>query len=372
MQIDFHHGVTYLCARLAGFTAREANVIAYSAQYVDDATNSGSITFDNDMMYARISSAHKMLDHRNMNQLADHQVWLPFHFLPGNDGNSAPETIPPIDSEGFIHRCICRPNSLVAKEMMADVIRRHARPYALHRLGIAAHVYFDTWAHQGFVGFQHAVNSASNIEADDAHHKKPILQRLKDFFQDDWDETVSDFVGNVLPLGHGAVLSYPDRPYLKWSYTNGHGEHVERNNPKDFFEAATELFQMFCRFRKFAAQGEQVFGHSEVPPTGAFELLQASISEIRDEDAEVRHQCWLDLIGNGRFGFAEQVSYVPKGVGSWKHAALGTEADGADEGVYAYTPKFLSSDWKLFHDALQAHRLYILNELLPRFGLISA
>lgn len=41
MQIDFHHATTYVLARLAGFEHPEANIIAYSAQYVDDATNSG-------------------------------------------------------------------------------------------------------------------------------------------------------------------------------------------------------------------------------------------------------------------------------------------------------------------------------------------
>ncbi len=40
MQIDFHHTVTYVIARLAGFSQTEAGVIAYSAQYVDDAVNS--------------------------------------------------------------------------------------------------------------------------------------------------------------------------------------------------------------------------------------------------------------------------------------------------------------------------------------------
>ena len=51
MQIDFHHGVTYLLSRIAGFTAEEANIIAYSSAYVDDATNSGLIKFDNGAMY---------------------------------------------------------------------------------------------------------------------------------------------------------------------------------------------------------------------------------------------------------------------------------------------------------------------------------
>ena len=47
MQIDFHHGVTYTVARLAGFAHRDAETIAYCSQYVDDATNSGATRFDN-------------------------------------------------------------------------------------------------------------------------------------------------------------------------------------------------------------------------------------------------------------------------------------------------------------------------------------
>ncbi|MGB7413949.1 MAG: DUF6765 family protein, partial [Thermosynechococcaceae cyanobacterium] len=47
MQIDFHHGVTYVVARLAGFQHEEAQIIAYAAQYVDDATNAGTIGFNN-------------------------------------------------------------------------------------------------------------------------------------------------------------------------------------------------------------------------------------------------------------------------------------------------------------------------------------
>ncbi|MEC4727526.1 hypothetical protein HWQ46_18440 [Shewanella sp. D64] len=37
MQIDGHHGLTYIAARFAGFNSKEAAKVAYSAQYVDDA-----------------------------------------------------------------------------------------------------------------------------------------------------------------------------------------------------------------------------------------------------------------------------------------------------------------------------------------------
>ena len=35
--------MTYVLARMVGFKHEEANIIAYSAQYVDDATNAGTI-----------------------------------------------------------------------------------------------------------------------------------------------------------------------------------------------------------------------------------------------------------------------------------------------------------------------------------------
>jgi len=47
MQIDFHHTATYVTARSAGFGHRKADTIAYAAQYVDDAINSGTLRFHN-------------------------------------------------------------------------------------------------------------------------------------------------------------------------------------------------------------------------------------------------------------------------------------------------------------------------------------
>ncbi len=372
MQIDFHHAVTYACARLAGFPAEEAEVIAHSAQYVDDATAQGEVWFDNGMIFARIASAHKLLDYKNTDELGNHRVWLPFHFLPGNNHEPPLQAIPAYDEGEFMRRCICRPNSKPAQEMMHAVVKRQDRPYAMHRLGIAAHVFMDTWAHQGFVGYQHQVNVATEIKADDAHHERGIVDRLKDFLKTDWDQTKSDFVDKALPLGHGSVLSYPDRPYLRWSYTNGLGEEVIRDNPKDFLDAARQVYQHFCRYRNYLAEGDKVFvTEYEYPPQ--FDVIAKYIELINDEDAATRHQRWLEVIGSGELGFKGTPNYVEKGDGSWKHQALGTVEDVADtsEAPLPYPAAFLNSHWKLFHDALQAHRFYVLRELLPKYGILS-
>lgn len=374
MQIDFHHGVTYVCARLAGFSENDAKIVAHGAQYVDDATAEGEIWFDNGMIYPRTASAHKMLDYRNMRDLANHRVWLPFHFLPGNGGDPAPAN-PPVyrSAEEFIARCVCCPNSPPARDLMRAVIERQDRPYALHRLGVATHVFADTWAHQGFVGYQHQINLASNVAAEnDGHHKKDFNEKSKDFFGMRWEQLKSYFVGAALPLGHGTVLSYPDRPYLCWSYTDGLGRRVKRDNPKEFLEAAGEAYRHFRRYRDWPEAGSKVF-QREYPLPPAFDRIGEGLKEIGDEDETVRHRKWLDRIGDGTFGFRDRVAYVEKGEGSWKQKALNTDEDIVDnrKRPLPYPVSFLDSDWKLFHDALQAHRFFVLHELLPRYGLLS-
>ena len=43
-----------------------------------------------------------------------------------------------------------------------------------------------------------------------------------------------------------------------------------------------------------------------------------------------------------------------------------------EDGRWVFTEKFLASDWKHFHDAVQYHRLFILHDLLPRVGLCAS
>lgn len=328
------------------------------------------------MIYTRIASAHKMLDAKNFDALANHRAWLPFHFLPGNDGETTPDTHKPLGKDEYLRRCICRPNSPVAKDLTRLVIERQNRAYALYRLGIAMHVYVDTWAHQGFVGFQHPVNIANDLESSHELHEGRIKQhgfghRAIDFVKEKFDQLKSKLVGESLPLGHGAVLSYPDMPYLKWSYTDGDGKRVERDNPKEFFEAAQEMYQVFCRYREYQNAGDAVF-EKTYPLPEAFALVRDMLANTAHEDGDARHQVWLSHIAKGAFGFSDEVTYVGKGHGSWKYHALGTIEDvGEGHGKIPYNPKFQSSHWKLFHDALQAHQFYVLHELLPRYGLLG-
>lgn len=354
MQIDFHHAVTYVCARLAGFDDPAAATIAYAAQYVDDATNGGLIRFDNGALFRRISSAHKLFDYRNFQTLANYQVWLPFHFLPGN-GNLPAGQDPP---GGFIEKLICRANSPIAQELVDDCICRNQVPYALHRLGITMHVYADTWAHQGFAGVNHQVNEAKDLVNGEEHEDVHVLEKLKSFF-----------IGEALPLGHGAVLGNPDKPFLRWGYVNGRGEVIRRDNTQDFLSAIDAMFQVMQRFRL-----SDPLAITPPMPEADRAVIGELFSGFTEHSSHKRHGQWAAAIAAGRFSFGPAtISYIPKGQGSWKQMALGTdkEVDKEDE-VFAYSTAFLRSDWKLFHDALQAHHFYVIHDLLPRYGICVA
>lgn len=354
MQIDFHHGVTYVCARLAGFEHLEAQIVAHCAQYVDDSTQSGLIRFDNGAMFDRMSSAHKLLDYRNFKELANYKVWIPFHFLPGNGGLPVGQDPP----GPFIEKLICRPNSPVAQGMVAECIEQNHRSYGLHRLGITLHVFADTWAHQGFAGVSHAVNGARNLVDGEGNPDQSLMNRLSNFF-----------IGGALPLGHGTVLGNPDRPYLRWGYTNGRGEKIQRDNPRDFLEAADEMCKAMQRY---------LAGHPKAPASGLPEADRVKIAHLFETirgEGDSRHQQWLAHIAEGHFSFGPaEVKYIAKGQGSWKQQALQaeTESERKEARLLPYSPDFLASNWKLFHDALKAHHFFIVHDLLPQYGICVA
>jgi hypothetical protein len=385
MQIDFHFGATYAIARLAGFGHAPAQTVATAAQYVDDSTTSGFLRFDNGVRFHRLATAHPVISLENLSNDAAALSWLPFHFLPGNAGLQTPA---PHDA-GYRLRLVCRPDSPVARAMMDDVIRRRDAPHALHRLGIAAHVFIDTFAHQGFVGEHDPLNRARDLRRADG-------SPLEGF-------------EHLPALGHGQVGTYPDQPALRWRYVDGEGRVVERDNPRDFVQAADRLCQ---EFRRYLA-GDPA---AAVPGLGpALPAVRRLVEGLASDSGERRLAGWLQALADDAFGFgAAQPRYVGKGEGSWKHLALGDDylswlqdAGAAlhrreqelsgwrrigaalaedvvhraealavrldlEERSYRFSEGFLASDYKRFHDAAEEQRYSVFRTILPSFGLHAA
>jgi hypothetical protein len=119
-------------------------------------------------------------------------------------------------------------------------------------------------------------------------------------------------------------------------------------------------------------------GNSGATVSGLSQSGRKKIEElflsITDEDGEVRHQKWLEKIGNGYFDFTPvKLEYIAKGYNSWKQQALGTTklTDKATE-TFTYSDSFLKSNWKMFHDALLAHHFFVIHDLLPNYGICVA
>lgn len=351
MQIDGHHTLTYVLSRMAGFTDGEAKIIAHSAQYVDDATNSGIVEFDNGAMFSRISSAHTMEAYDLKYYLDAHEnhlVWVPFHFLPGNDGKVAGDNV----DGSFIKKLICKPYSYVASDMLDACMKDKNKPYALYRLGITMHVFADTFAHQGFSGVVHRVNKVKNLNCE--NYDMNLLDIVK-----------SKTLSRKFPMGHGAALTCPDMPFLRWSYTNGLGEYVSRNNLDIFIEACMDLYGQLARY--LTDTGREPTPYKEED----FEKIKHNLENFTSDNGEERHQMWLKSIKDGNFSFGSvDLEYIGKGEGSWKDKAIGQKEffDLGSE-TFEYNDNFMNSDWRLFHVALKAHRFDLINDILPKYGI---
>ena len=351
MQIDGHHTLTYVLARMTGFEHKEANIIAHSAQYVDDATNAGNVEFTNGAMFSRISSAHTMeaydLKHY-LNAHENHLVWVPFHFLPGNDGKQSGDYV----NGSFIRKLVCKPHSAVADDMINACVKDINKPYGLHRLGITMHVFADTFAHQGFAGVVHNVNKVKNLNC----HNYDM-----NFF----DELKSKALSRKFPMGHGAALTCPDMPFLNWSYTNGLKETVNRNNLDIFMEASLDMLGQLARY--LFDNGGKV----KEPLESDMNQIKYNFETFIDDKEEVRHEKWLNSIKNGDFSFGSvELDYIAKGEGSWKYQAIKqNKYTDEDNDIFEFTDDFMDSDWRLFHVALKAHRFDLINNILPKYGI---
>lgn len=355
MNIDFHYGVIYAVSRIGGLTRDQAQVVAHACQYIDDSTVPGLLKFAGGETFDRFASAHKMLDYANMDNDQNRIAWVPFHFLPAAEGQTLEE------------KAVCRPNSAIAKTMVRRALAKHSADNALHRLGVTLHVYVDTWAHQGFSGTESNFNRVAMLVGDD-HDEKTWLEKLKAGVGAVVDNVESAALDIVSGLGHGAALHFPDMPWAKWKYVNGHGHQVERDNLPDFIEAA----EMACKVVQAFVAKTQDFEGQKGLPAKAKQDLRKLIASNRDHDEKKRFEVIRARVAGGAVdGIKEDIPvYIPKGPGSWKAAATGIEAAHDDGNTLPnWSPAFETSDYRRFHDAVKEHRFVVTQEILPAAGV---
>jgi hypothetical protein len=362
MDIDMHYYGTYALARAAGLSADVARRIATAAEFVDDSTDTEVIVHPDGARFRGESTAHHPTDLTPNNDRDDQLlVWVPFHFLPGADGDTQSK------------RLVCRKNSAVAKDMVRHHLDCCDKPYAVELMGITAHVYADTFAHYGFSGVSSRVNRVKsdsfNLEngdplagAFDRFIGKFGTQGglLKNFRTRLVSEIAADVSG---ALGHGAVATFPDQPYLEWSYSYempadaGTDSVVERQNANDFVEGAAALHEMFREFAKrmpLFSDGHGLDFDTFCP------MVRAIVTKAVAREGRVAE--WKKAIGEGKFSRDGAETIADYNHTEWRKQT--------DQLGLLEKPEMVSGvPVHHFHHAAAMHRNYVLRELLPDYGI---
>jgi hypothetical protein len=359
MQTDMHYYGTYALARAAGITRENARVIATAAQFVDDNATKESLRFQDGARLDSEATAHHATDRKNIDLEDQRKIWVPFHFLPGNEGST------------YTERLICRKNSRIAQEMVKFNLSLSGQPYALPLMGITAHVYADTFSHYGFSG----VSSRKNKLINDSIHLHDLEPEIEAYVRDkerhfrNTYEPECGFLENVKSwfaeslsgaLGHGAAVTFPDRPYLKWQFTYEDPENPSglRDNPATFLEGCNALFDMFCDFarRRPDLAEENGLGFSDI--RDAIEGILSFQGPKND-----RIQAWKNAAENGELfaGGPESIADYDEDV--W-HNERENLSESEDSGESLNRPIYR------FYQAAAVHRTHVLRNLLPHHKLI--
>lgn len=383
MQKDMHYHGTYVLARAAGLKVAAAQIIASAAQYVDDNVKGEPIVLKDGARLVREATAHHVEEIQANRNLDDQRlVWVPFHFLPGNQ--------PDGDDRDYTALLKCRKDSAIAKSMVNRAVETAiGNPIALERIGITAHVYADTFAHYGFSGVSSRRNRIDGQSFRFDHPDPSVVTALdtlgKDYFAKHdqqgglfanikaWlsseelsrraaavKSAIAEFGSGA--LGHGAAATYPDQPYLVWTYKAEFPKkmQVSRSNPVDFLEACQALHDMFQRF------AQRRMDYAEPAKALSFDAIRPEIERILalPLPSPQRAQAWEQSVASGALlGPGETIPpYLGPDWTRWL-------AD-ADQKVDSLTA--LQQPACRFHMAAAAHRAYVLYELLPANKLLVA
>jgi len=344
MNVEFHYYMTYLIATRAGFTPKDAHTIAYSCEYIDE---NEQPTIVNKGLAAEYSSTQTQACDADYipETLGDRaKVYSVFHFIPGYPSSGSPRT------DGKTSLLNTTPNSQNAQEIFSKALATKN----LYRIGIAAHGYADTWAHQNFEGQASEFNQIFGVD---------FLKPLKK-----WD----------LPdLGHAEAFCHPDYPATIW--TDSRLKESEIDNKVRFLDAAGNLFWQLagCAGKLSSAQIEDT-------RSKLIADLDTAIGERDDGNdyADARIARYVALSQKSEYG-GVQLEPFQRQDGGWRVIAIDdmapagdeermadTTADGKMDHFWKDSQNYTSTDWYQFQEAAREHQIdaiAILTASVPAF-----
>ena len=271
---------------------------------------------------------------------------------------------------------MCRKDSAISREMINNHIGQK-NDYMLELVGIAAHVYADTFAHYGFSG----VSSRRNrIDGGSLHltQSTSVMESVVGEKIAKWFEKYG-IQGGLLKniratisgaaelatgaLGHGGVSVYPDQPYLKWQFEYEYPSDSvptlsERDNKETFLEGCMKLHIMFKNFVKLHPE------HADILTEREFDVISPIVKEILafEGDKNERAELWCKHAKSG-YLLNRKESIPTYNSNDWQDqynefSLLTNPVDFARLNIYK------------FFQAASYHKHFVLRELLPKHGII--
>jgi hypothetical protein len=164
-------------------------------------------------------------------------------------------------------------------------------------------------------------------------------------------------------LGHGAVATYPDIPYLEWKFEyeepRSFVESLPRNNTENFLDACEKLHAVFRRF------ADADLTHRD--ESGGVEFKNArdkvrSLLSLQNGKAE-RSEEWRNAFKSGALGITPEEDIPVYSEETWhkqrdKFPGLAQPREVTQQEIYH------------FYQAASFHLHYVLRELFPKHGLM--
>ena len=379
-----HFGSVLALSLAAGFRDEVAVQLATYSQMTDDWA-------DINLPY-HVTTASHTASIKNLDISSHIHTWIPFHFLPGGEGETVEEML------------ICRKNSKLAQQMVHDHIEfaidltkdwTGAKDllYAPHLLGIMLHVYADTFAHYGFSGTTSKNNKIKDINILGAMDAKTHLwekaikkENIGAFRRRYWREIGDNSFWHRLyrrlrgetleavsrALGHAAAYSYPDISWLHFEIEYDDGRIEERNNPEtymDFLKNTFEAFQVMkdkCRSKPDSYVYSAWFSADKVEYTWesiSQRFLQSVI--YPHNTAEDSMESWMCLAKQfGGHSFLPYNDYIIDKAKEVQDVMKKRPITKLDARILRYSNTYY------FSEAALAHRSYVLCRLLPEHSVM--
>jgi hypothetical protein len=213
LEVSSHYYALLALCRIHGFDKKTAAVIAHASQFVDDAkvdkiipaAGTGTIKLTpvngKQCLYG-MATCHSYMKMKTFNYYSMINNTCAFHFVPGGKGNE------------FTKKLRCREASPVITSILGKAVKINDPV----RFGMLLHIYADTFSHQGFSGLLSSENDIKNLKPLSSYHRDTVesLQwAAGKVLRNKFDKF---FDGAMPAYGHGQALTFPDTPYMCWSY----------------------------------------------------------------------------------------------------------------------------------------------------------